>query len=129
MGERLFAKDVLSTPDGINARHRVRMVGRGHRYRVDLFIHLIEHLAEVAVFFRFGEIIELPARLILIHVAQGNDILAAASSYARSALPGDADARDIQLVARRGLACAKDVTRHNGKRRSGAQTAAKEISP
>ena len=56
--QRLLAVDVLAALDGGHGGHRVGMVGRGDDDRVDLLVHLVEHLAEVAELLGLGIVLE-----------------------------------------------------------------------
>ena len=54
MCQRLLTKNVLSPSDRIHTRNGVRMVRRADSHRIDLVIHLIQHLAKILVHFGAG---------------------------------------------------------------------------
>ncbi len=49
VGQRLLTVDVLASLDGRHRNHGVGVVGRPDDHRVDLLVHLVEHLAVVLV--------------------------------------------------------------------------------
>src|SRR4029450_10850796 len=77
------------------------MVGHAHGDRVDLLLHRIEHLAVVLEPLRLRVLLEGVPHLAIVDVAEGDDVVARAGVDARAAPAADADAGDVELVARR----------------------------
>jgi len=104
----------------LNGRHRnhgVQMVRRRDHDGIDVLLP-VEHLAIVCPFPGVRVLLEDPARIALVHVAQGHDVLAAA--FVQVPLPTTAkpDARDIELLARRDVPrTTEHMSRHERKRR------------
>jgi hypothetical protein len=92
------------------------MVRYGNHDRVDVLL-LVEHLAEVRPLLRLGILLKDAPGVLLIHIAQGNDILAAALVEVPLAPPADPDAGDIELLARRHIPRpTQHLPRHDRKR-------------
>ena len=103
MGQRLLHIDVLATPDRRHRYHRVRVIGGGHDYRVEVLL-AVQHEAEVLVPFGPGVCRERLCGDLGIHVAQGDDItLFGAGGDIVGAHPADADSRNVKLFAGRRL--------------------------
>jgi hypothetical protein len=76
------------------------VVRRADGHRVDVLLFLLEHDPVVGV---LAGLLELLCRLVepvLVHVAEGDDVLLAAALDARGAAAAGADARDVQLRVR-----------------------------
>ena len=132
VGQRLLAVDVLAVLHGGDRGHGVVMVGRGDHDGVDLFGHLVEHLAEVAELLRLGMVVERADDAIItpVGVAKGHDIVAARhGADVAPAHRADADAGDIQLLTGRVLtALGHGVPRHKAGRRHGGPRRSQELA-
>ena len=115
-GQRLLGVDVLPRLERHHRRHGVRVVGRRDGHGVDVSRFLIEHLAVVAILLRLGEGVEAVRRVLEVDVAEGVDVLdpahAADVAFAHTA---DADAGDVELVARRDVAFAEHMGGDDGE--------------
>ena len=74
MGQRLLAVDVLAAIDGGHRRHGVVVVGRADEDPVDILLHLVQHLAEIAELLGLGIPGQGLAGVTPIDVAQGDDV-------------------------------------------------------
>ncbi len=99
--KRLLDVGVLAHLDRHHRGREVHVVGCRNHNTVDLVLHLLEHLAEIAVAGRHGELLgDLPGA-VEVHVAQGHDLLANVGAGVDVALAfsTDADARNAHLFA------------------------------
>ena len=103
VGQRLLAIDVLAGLQGGHRDYRVRVVGRGDDYRVDVFL-LVEHGAEILVDLGLRIGLEGLGCVCHIDVAKGHDVLGLAGAEIAAAHAAHADAGNVELVSRR-LAC------------------------
>ena len=83
VGQRLFAVHVLAMLHGRNGRDRMVMIRSANHHGVDVFVHLVEHLAEVAEPFGLGMVLECPRGIAPVHVAEGDDVVASGHGAAR----------------------------------------------
>ena len=121
--ERLLAVHVLA---GFHRQDRgggMGVVGRRDRDGIDPLRFLVEHLAEVFIALRLGVGRVGVGRAHVVHVAQGVDVLDAHAAHVLAAPPADADARDVERVARRANPSPEDVPRHDGEGEAGADVA------
>ncbi len=115
--QRLLAVDVLAQLDRHHAHDRVNVVGCAHDDRVDA-LFLLEHDAKVLVLPGLGVSPERVPGVVPVDVAQSDDVLAADVVQVAGPLPPDADAGNVELVARRRIAHpAQDVPGHDRERR------------
>jgi hypothetical protein len=77
MSQRFFAEDMLLAFHRLHADHGVRVVRRGDHDGIDLLVHRVEHLAEIAEPFGVGERFERLGRPLVVDVAQRHDVLVA----------------------------------------------------
>ncbi len=121
--QRLLNVDVLAPLHGGHRNHGVQVVRRGDDHRVDVLL-LVEHLAEIRPLLRVGILLEDGGRVLGVHVAQGHDVLARALGDVVLPHAADADAGDVQLLARGRVArAAQDVPGHNRECRHGRRRA------
>ena len=76
MGKRLFTIEVLAQFEGRMTWMKMRVIGRTHHHRVDLFFDVVEHAPIIMVPARFGEAVKCVSRALVIDVTQGDDVLA-----------------------------------------------------
>ena len=104
---------MLAALNGFHRRKSMMVVGRGDHHTVDLF-HLVQHLPVICELLRPGIPLENAGGMVLIHIAQGDDVLALHLAKVVGPLPPDADANQIQLLIRGGCpAQAQHPPRHN----------------
>ena len=116
--ERFLAIDMFAGLHGGHGNQCVRVIRRGDKHRLNVFL-LVEHLAVVRVKLRVGVFLERMSRVIVVHITECHDVLRLEGLQIRSAHPTDADAGDVDFLARRGLTCAtQHVPGENGDRRS-----------
>ena len=89
--QRLLAVAVLAHPHRHRGGRRVDMIGRTHHDGVDLAVHLLEHLAEVAIPLGLGELLHRRLAAPVVDVAEGHDILAGAVADVPTTLPSHAN--------------------------------------
>ena len=101
VGQRLLAVDVLAALDRRHRDDGVHVVGRADDDRVDVLL-LVEHLAEVLVPLRLGNFVEDLGGGVQ---STSHSATMFSVSHGRVVRPhaADADAGDVQLVARGGL--------------------------
>ncbi len=117
MRQRLFAIDVLAPLDCGHRNDSVRVVRRGDDDGIDVLL-LVEHLAIVGPLAGVRVLLEHATRITLVHVAQGDDILATALVEVPFPATAKPDARDVELLARRNTPrTTEHVSRHDRKRR------------
>ncbi|MCX6894378.1 MAG: hypothetical protein NTZ16_02485 [Verrucomicrobia bacterium] len=107
MAERLLAIDVFAGADCRHGNHRVRVVRRGDHHGVNVLL-LLQHLAVVGVKLRLGITRDDRRGVGGVNVAQGHDVFTFEIAQVVFAHPADADAGDVQLLARRFLARTRD---------------------
>ena len=92
----------------------VKMIRRGDGHGVDALAHLVEHDAEIPVKFRLRIFLDLFRAIHAVHVAQGDDVFAAATIRVDHALAPRADGGNVQLAVQ--IACAQQGrdTEHHG---------------
>ena len=121
MGHRLFAIELLAELQGRDSRMKVGMVGRADGHRVDVLRHRIEHLAEVVEFLRPGELGVGVSRPAGIDIAEGDNVLVRKGIQVGPSAASDADAGDVELLARErsvaGRGAARDPGPDSGHRR------------
>ena len=98
--KRLLAIDMLAPLDGLHGREGVVMIGRRDHHAVNL-LHLVQHPAVIRELLRLGILLEDVRRVLLVHVAQGHDVLALHLAQVGPALPADTDAGEVQLLVGR----------------------------
>ena len=103
MSQRLFTINVLASFDGGYACNGMDMVRRGDHYRIDVLVLLVQHLAKIFVFFGLRVASERPACTPPVHIAQRHDVLTADGINIAAALAADADAGNVDLLARRNM--------------------------
>ena len=97
VGERLFAVDMLAAVHRPVGDEGVRMIGGAADHRLDVL--LVEALPPVHVLLGAGELLRPKGQVLLVDVAQGDDVfLGEAVEVGFAPAPG-ADEGDIQLVA------------------------------
>ena len=79
---------------------RVRVIGGADDHGIDLLVHLVEHDAKVLELRGLGILGELLGGVLLIHVAQRDDVVAQLGHLIHVAAPlaADADAGHVELV-------------------------------
>jgi hypothetical protein len=103
MRERFLHIDVPADADGGQRDDRVGVVGRGHDHGVDVLL-LVEHLALIAIDFGPGKLLERLGGVTLVHVTERHDVLGGALLEVVVPYAANADAGDVELLARRLLA-------------------------
>src|SRR5438093_1254648 len=121
--EGLLDVGVLACFHGEQAGRRVRVIGRGNRDRVDALRLLVEHLAVVAEALRLGVALKGVLGDFPVDVAQRVDVLALHALHVVAAHAADADASDVEPIARRPESAPQDVARHDGECHTGADIA------
>lgn len=109
MRQRLLDEDVLLHRHREHRRREVRVIRRRDTDRVDVALHLLQHLAEVRELRHAGELLEVAvdARRLEVHVTKGDRLgLAAGADRGddAGAAPADADHGEVDALARRQLA-------------------------
>jgi hypothetical protein len=97
--ERLLAIDVFTQLHRHHGREGVMMVRRAHGHRVDL-LHFLQHFAVISEELRLGKLRPAFFQSLLVHVAQGHDILRRTTVDVRGGLASGANRRDVQLFVR-----------------------------
>ena len=85
----------------IIAGMEVRVVRRADHDRVDLLLQLVQHPAEVGVLLGPGELLVGLAGPLVVHVAQGHEVLAGQPLQVVPAAAADPDAGQVQFFVRR----------------------------
>jgi hypothetical protein len=88
----------------LHRRHggrKVRVVRRAHHHGIDLFAHLVEHLAKIAEAPRLGMGVETIGGILVIDVAQGHDVLLRKRLDIECAATADPDEGEVELVVGR----------------------------
>ena len=97
VGQRLLAVDVLAAVHGPIGDEGVRVVGGAADHGVDVL--LVEALAPIHVLLGPGKLRRGEGQVLLVHVAEGDDVLVGqAVEVGFAAAPG-ADEGDVELVA------------------------------
>src|SRR5207249_486277 len=96
VGQWLFEVDVLARLEGPQGREGVHVVRRADDDGLDVF--LVEEAAKVLV--EAGPRVGLPGRAgaVDVHVAQGDDVLAADAGQVLGAAAGGADDAEVEAV-------------------------------
>ena len=99
VGQWLFAINMLVMLHGRHRNNRVGVIGGADDHRVNLLVHLVEHHAKVFELRRLGILGELLGRVLLIHVAQGDYVVAQLGQliHVAASLAADADAGDVEF--------------------------------
>ena len=109
--------------------YRVRMVRSRHNHRLDVLL-LLKHHTVVTVFLRVRILFERLSCIFVIHIAKRHYVFTFHLAYVIGALTSDADARDIELLARWCMVGpTENVTRYNCKRHGGRRSAAHKFPP
>ena len=121
MGERFFAVEMFPMFDRGHPRHRVEMIGGSDHYGIDALMHIVKHLAEIAVTPGIGIFLKRVRSMAFIDVAQSNDVVATGDGIEIACpLAADANPSNIDSVARRGFPAGCDyVAGHNTETSSG----------
>jgi hypothetical protein len=77
------------------------VVGRANDDRVDLLVHLVEHLSEVSVPFGLGVLLKSLGCPAFVNVTQGDNILTGQILETEARLAAGADEGDVEAVIRR----------------------------
>ena len=127
---RFFAIDVLAHLHRPDRSRCVYMVGRSDGDGVDVLRFLVEHPAKILVDLRVRELLERSLGPVGVDVTERDDIFVLASVDIAGPAPADADAGDVELVAR-GVAPApaENVRRNNCKCSSHSRGAAHKLTP
>jgi hypothetical protein len=140
VGQRLLDIDVLAQLDGGHGDDGVVVVRHGHGHGVDAFFFL-EQPTPVAVLDRLvvhGLLLRLElagaeelGHLFVVDIAEGDDVLGAAASDIGVAHAADADAGDVDGVARRLLLLGRpdDVAGNDHESGRGRAGRAQELPP
>ena len=100
--QRLFAEHALAHANAPRGNDRVGIVRRGHGDRVDLLVHLVEHLAKVVVLLCLGDRLVVRCSPSVVHIAHSNDIGKLRHGIREpTAPPGDPDYRHVHLAVGR----------------------------
>ena len=99
-GQGLLAIDVLAQVHRRQADRSVHVVGNAHDHRVDLPVHRVEQLAVVAEPLGLGELLEGLGSALVVHVAEGHDVLGRDLLEVLGPLATAADDRQVQPVVR-----------------------------
>ena len=103
MGQRLLAVDVLAQLQRGLGDHGVRVIGSADDDGVDLLVQLVEHPAEVVEGLGLGTALGGRSQVVLIHVAERDDVLVQPGHrlvVVRPAAP-HADQGDVQRFRKR----------------------------
>ena len=103
MREGLLDIDVLAGGHGLGGDDRMGVVGRGDHHGVGLFEQLVVHAAVVVVFLGCGVALEYVVGIFPVHVAQADDVLALHRLQVGGTAAADADAQNVEFVARGGV--------------------------
>ncbi len=98
-GQRFFAIDVSSALQRCYGRDRMRVIGRADDHGVDVL--LIEQTAEVIVGFRRGIFFLHRGEIVIVNVAQRDDVFSADTLQVFSRAVCHADHADVQPVVGR----------------------------
>ena len=105
VGQRLLAEDVLAVVDRADGGRGVVVIGRGDQHHVEVLVALVEHLAVVVEDLGLGRVLDAVLHhlgdVLLVHVDQGDEVLAQGAAHAVAAHARRADHGHAQLVARR----------------------------
>jgi hypothetical protein len=99
MPDRLLAVNVLAAPHGHEADRGVGVLRGPADHGLDVL--LVEHLAEVMVLLCLGKRFGGVGQVAVVHVAQGDDVLAGALHHVAPAAPAHAHRGDVQLLVGR----------------------------
>src|SRR5205823_5396128 len=107
---RLLHIDVLARPQRRQRDGRVHVVRSADDHRVAT-LELLQHHPVIAELLRVWKSLGRAGREFPIHIAQSDDVLAGDGRVAQNAaaLPSDANAGDVQLLARRSLPLTQDM--------------------
>lgn len=98
-GERFLAIDMASAAQRRNRRHGVRVIRRGDDHGVN--VPLVKQPTEIGVRLRGGKFLLGRSQVMLIHVAQGNDVLAGHGGEIVVPLVRHADDAEVELLVGR----------------------------
>ena len=124
VGQRFFAIDVFAAAHGFHGNDRVGVVGSADDDRVNLLAHLVEHDAVILEPFGLGILGELLGGVVVVHVAEGDEVLAFARDGVDvgAALAADADSGDVEFVVEQGAVRARAGEKvEQGDSRAGAE--------
>ena len=99
MRQRLLTITVQSPPHGPQRSWGVHVVGRADDHGVEFL--LLDHLAEVAIAGRLGELLKGPLRRAIVRIAQSHDVLAPDSLQVVKPPTTGANDTDVELLIRR----------------------------
>ena len=123
MSQGLLHIHVPTRVHGHDAGRSVHMIRRGDEHRINVFL-LLDQLPVVAMKNGIRVLLDVRRTTIQIHIAQGNEVDqpgAIEIRHVASGLTTNADAADVELLARRCETWAADhVTRHNLKPKGGS---------
>jgi hypothetical protein len=98
--QRLFAIRVHAGANRSDRRRSMIVVGGAHHHGIDLAGFLVDHLAIVGIRAGARKPRRGPIEIILVHVAQGDDVLALNAVDVRRGPIGRTHASDVQLFVR-----------------------------
>jgi hypothetical protein len=110
MGQWLFAVNVFAAAHGFEGDHGVGVIGRADHHGVESRAHLVEHDPIILEPPGLGILLKLFGGVIVVDVAEGDDVVAFGGHGidVRAALAADADARHVDTgVGRRAFAGAQ----------------------
>ena len=93
VGERLFAVDMLAAIHGPVGDERVHVIGGAADHRLNVL--LVKAFAPVNVLLSVGKLLRAECQVLLVHVAQGDDILAGDTAEMGFAPAPGADEGDV----------------------------------
>ena len=97
VGQWFFAIDMLAEFEGRQHGEGVRVFGRGHDDRVNV-LALVVKLAEVHIFARLRVFGGGGIQVLLVHVAEGDDVFAADLGHVLGAASAGANDGNVELI-------------------------------
>ena len=98
VGERFLAINMFAGLHGGHGNHRMRMIRRCDNDRVDVFL-FVQHLAVIRPDPGVGIFLERVGGIIMVHIAQCDDVLRPQVFQVAAPHAAHADARNVQLLA------------------------------
>src|SRR5260221_10851737 len=116
--------------DGGHCGHRVKMIGRRHDHRIDLLLHLIEHLAKIRELLYIWKFLKRSRRPLRIDVAESDDVIVGSDlADVPLALAAHANSGDVKFFTGWSLATTgHDMPRHDHESGNGGAGGAHELT-
>jgi hypothetical protein len=114
MCQWLLAIHMLSQLHRRNRQHRMRMIRRGHDYRIDALAHLVQHPSVIDEHLRLLIFLSKIRRARRIHIAQRHNIFRGRQRIdILASRPPQANARHVQFFTGRKLPHPQHMARHD----------------